>query len=42
MTRVAKHSSQTCNVNTRNNHKGIFSCNLCWCAGVCNIAEEAY
>ena len=42
MTRVAKHSSQTFNINTRNNHKDIFSCNLWWCVGVCNIAVEAY
>ena len=42
MTRVAKHSSQTFNINTRNNHKGIFSCNLWWFVGVYNIAIEAY
>ena len=28
VTRVAKHSSQTFNINRRNNHKGIFSYNL--------------
>ena len=27
------HFSQTFNINTRNNHKRIFSCNL-WCVGV--------
>ena len=42
MTRVAKHSRQTFNINTRNNHKGIFSGNLWWCVGVCNIAVETY
>ena len=42
MTRVAKHSSQIFNINTRNNHKGILSCNLWLCIGVCNIAVEAY
>ena len=42
MTRVAKDSSQTFNINTRNNHKDIFSCNLGWCVGVCNIFVEAY
>ena len=41
MTRVAKHSSHTFNINTRND-KAIFSCNLWWCVGVCNIAVEAY
>ena len=38
MTRVAKHSSQTFNINTRNDHK----CNLWWCVGICYIAVEAY
>ena len=33
MTRVAKHSSETFNINTRTNHKGIVSCNLWWCVG---------
>ena len=42
MTRVAKHSSQTFNINTRNDHKCIFSCNLWWCVGICYIAVEAY
>ena len=42
MTGVAKHSSQTFNINTRNNHNGIFSCYLWWCVGVCNIAVDAY
>ena len=42
MTTVAIRSSQTFNIITRNNHKGIFSCNLWWCVGVCNIAVEAY
>ena len=42
MTRLAKHSSQTFDINTRNIHKGIFSCNLWWFVGVCNIAIEAY
>ena len=41
MTRVAKHYSQTFNINTGNNHKGIFSFNL-WCIGVFIIAVEAY
>ena len=40
MTSIAKHSSQS--TNTRNIHKGIFSCNLWWFVGVCNIAVEAY
>ena len=34
VTRVAKHSSQPFNINTRNNHKGIFSCNRWWCVGM--------
>ena len=34
MTRVAKHSSQTFNINTRDNHNGIFSCNLLIFGGV--------
>ena len=42
MTRAVKLSSQTFTINTRNNHKGTFSCNLWWCVGVCNIAVEAY
>ena len=42
MTRVAKHSSLTFGINTRNNHKDIFTCNLWWCVGVCNIAAEVY
>ena len=42
MTRVAKHSSQTFNINTRNPHKGVFSCNLWWRVGVCNIAVATY
>ena len=42
MTRVAKHSTQTFNVNTRNNRKGLVSCNRWWCVGECNIAVEAY
>ena len=33
VTRVTKHSSQMFNINTRNNHKGIFSCNRWWCVG---------
>ena len=28
MTRLAKHSSQKFDINTRNTHKGIFSCGL--------------
>ena len=28
VTRIAKHSSQKFDINTRNIHKGIFSCNL--------------
>ena len=40
MTSIAKHSSQS--TNTRNIHKGIFSCNLWWFVGVCYIAVEAY
>ena len=28
MTRIAKHSSQKFDINTRNIHKGIFSCNF--------------
>ena len=42
MTRIAKHSSQKFNINTRNIHKGIFSCNLWWFTCVCNSAVEAY
>ena len=42
MTRIAKHSSPKFDVNTRYIHKGIFSCNLWWFVGVCNIAVEAY
>ena len=42
VTRLAKHSSQKFDINTRNIHKGIFSCNLWWFVGVCNIAVEAY
>ena len=41
MTRIAKHSSQTFDINTRNIHKGIFSCKR-WFVDVCNIAVEAY
>ena len=37
VTRVAKHSNQTFNINTRNNHKGIFSCNRWWCVA-CYVA----
>ena len=39
MTRLAKHSSQMFNINTSNNHKGIFDCNLWWCVGICHIVE---
>ena len=42
VTRIAKHSSPKFDSNTRNIHKGIFSCNLWWFVGVCNIAVEAY
>ena len=42
VTRIAKHSSPKFDINTRNIHKGIFSCNLWWFVGVCNIAVEAY
>ena len=42
MARIAKYSNQKFDINTRNIHKGIFSCNLWWFAGVCNIAVEAY
>ena len=42
VTREAKYSSQTFNINTRNIHKGIFSCNRWWCVRVSNIAVEAY
>ena len=42
MTRVATHSSQKFDINTRHIHKGIFSCNLLWFVDVCNIAVEAY
>ena len=42
MTRLAKHSSQKFDINTRNIHKDIFSCNLWRFVGVCNIAVEAY
>ena len=37
MTRVAKHSSQKFDINTRNIPKGIFSCNLWRFVDVCNI-----
>ena len=40
--RIANHSSQKFDINTRNTHKVIFSCNLWWFVGVCNIAVEAY
>ena len=42
VTRLAKQTSQKFDINTRNIHKGIFSCNLWWFVGVCNIAVEAY
>ena len=42
MTKVAKHSNQKFNINTRKSHKDIFSCNLWWFVGVCNIGLEAY
>ena len=42
MTRIVKHSSPKFDINTRNIHKCIFSCNLLWFVGVCNIAVEAY
>ena len=42
MTRIANHSRQKSDINTRNIHKGIFSCNLWWFVDVCNIAVEAY
>ena len=42
MTRIAKHSSQKFDINTRNIHKDIFSCNLWWFVDVCNIAVEVY
>ena len=42
MSIIAKHPSQKFDINTRNIHKGIFSCNLWWFVGVCNIAVEAY
>ena len=42
MTRIAKHSNQKFDINTRNIHKSIFTCNLWWFVGVCNIAVEAY
>ena len=40
MNRVAKHSSQKFDINTRNIHKGIFSCNLWWFVGVCNSRRD--
>ena len=42
MTKIAKHSSQKFDINTRNIHKGIFSGNLWWFVSVCIIAVEAY
>ena len=42
MTRIAQHSSQTCDIITRNIHKGIFSYNLWWFVGICNIAVGAF
>ena len=42
VTRIAKHSSQKFDINTRNIHKGIFSCTLWWFVDVCNIAIVAY
>ena len=42
VTRIAKHSSPKFDINTRNIHKGIFSCNLWWFVCVCNITVEAY
>ena len=42
VTRITKHSSQKFDINTRNIHKGIFSCNLWWFVDACNIAVEAY
>ena len=38
LTRLAKHSIQKFDINTRNIHKGIFSCNLWWFVGICHIA----
>ena len=42
VTRLAKHSSQKFDINTRNIQRGIFCCNLWWFIGVCNKAVEAY
>ena len=42
VTKIAKHSSQKFDIDTRNIRKAIFSCGLWWFVGVCNIAVEAY
>ena len=42
MPRIGKHCSPKFDINTRNIHKGIFSCNLWWFVCVCNIPVDAY